>query len=307
MVSDGLEAVHAAQKVQPDLILLDIGLPTLNGIEAARRIRVLSPNSKIIFVTQESSADIVQEALRIGVDGYVVKADAGSELLVAVTVVLQGKQFVGSRFDGNSFTRTSGTLHSKSLQDRAVAGLTERKTNVARRHDVGFYSDDRHLLDDLTRFVGDAMAVGRAAIVIAAESHRENLSLQLQVHGFDVAKAIEQGRYVAVDAENALSTFMVNGMPDPIRFNEAFSGYIRRLAESENEAHRRVAIFGEGVSLLSKEGNVGAAIEVEKLCNLLVEKYDVDILCWYSLDNFPAGMAGLYEQICAEHSAIHSG
>ena len=71
--SDGLEAVQKAEELQPDLILLDVGLPSLSGIEAARRIRKLSPKSKILFVSQESSADVVQEALRIGALGYVAK------------------------------------------------------------------------------------------------------------------------------------------------------------------------------------------------------------------------------------------
>jgi DNA-binding NarL/FixJ family response regulator len=91
---DGLEAVQKAEELQPDLILLDIGLPFLNGIEAARQIRKLSPESKIIFVTQESSADIVEEALSSGAIGYVVKAEAASELLAAVEAVCQGRQFV---------------------------------------------------------------------------------------------------------------------------------------------------------------------------------------------------------------------
>jgi DNA-binding NarL/FixJ family response regulator len=96
-VSDGLEAVQKAEDLKPDLILLDIGLPTLNGIEAARQIRKLAPDAKIIFVSQESSADVVQEALSFGARGYVVKTHAGSELLAAVDEVLLEKQFVGSR------------------------------------------------------------------------------------------------------------------------------------------------------------------------------------------------------------------
>jgi len=92
-VSDGLEAVQKAEELKPDLILLDIGLPTLNGIEAARRIRKLVPEAKIIFVSQESSADVVQEALSLGAWGYVVKTRAGSELLPAVEAVLLEKQF----------------------------------------------------------------------------------------------------------------------------------------------------------------------------------------------------------------------
>src|SRR5271154_67508 len=105
--SDGLEAVQKAQALQPDLIVLDIGLPSLNGIEAARRIRKLSPKSKILFLSQESSADVVHEALALGALGYVVKAHAGSELLPAVEAVLQGRQFVSSGLSGHYFTPAS--------------------------------------------------------------------------------------------------------------------------------------------------------------------------------------------------------
>ena len=93
-LSDGLAAVQKAVELSPDLILLDIGLPGLNGIEAGRQIRNLVPNAKIIFLTQESSEDVVQEALRLGALGYVVKTQAGSNLLAAVEAVLQGKQYV---------------------------------------------------------------------------------------------------------------------------------------------------------------------------------------------------------------------
>jgi DNA-binding NarL/FixJ family response regulator len=106
-VSDGLEAVQRAEELQPDLIVLDIGLPALNGIEAARRIRELSPKSKILFVSEEFSADVVREALGTGARAYVVKTDAGSELLQAVNAVLRGGQFVGSRFAGHDFTGAS--------------------------------------------------------------------------------------------------------------------------------------------------------------------------------------------------------
>jgi DNA-binding NarL/FixJ family response regulator len=95
-VSDGLEAVAKADQLQPDLILLDIGLPSLTGIEAARRIRKLSPESKILFLSQESSADVIEEALSLGAMGYVIKAHAGSELMVAVEAVREGRQFVSS-------------------------------------------------------------------------------------------------------------------------------------------------------------------------------------------------------------------
>lgn len=96
-VSDGLEAVQKANELKPDLIVLDIGLPTLNGIEAARQIRDLAPESKIIFLSLESSADVVQEALSLGALGYVVKTRVASELLPAVEAAFAEKQFVGGR------------------------------------------------------------------------------------------------------------------------------------------------------------------------------------------------------------------
>ena len=92
--SDGLEAVHLAEKLQPDLILLDIGLPRLSGLEATKLIRDLTPQAKILFVSQESSSDIVQECLSLGGLGYVQKAHTESDLLRAIDAVLGGIEFV---------------------------------------------------------------------------------------------------------------------------------------------------------------------------------------------------------------------
>src|SRR5262245_7557727 len=87
--ADGLDAVAKCVELQPDLVLMDIGLPGLNGIEAARRIRSLAPACKIVFLTQESSPDIVQEALNLGANGYVIKAHAASDLLAAIAAAAE--------------------------------------------------------------------------------------------------------------------------------------------------------------------------------------------------------------------------
>jgi DNA-binding NarL/FixJ family response regulator len=92
--SDGLQGVQKAEELQPDLILLDIGLPTLNGIEAACRISRLVPAAKVLFVSQNKDADVVMAALRNGAKGYVHKANATTDLLPAVEAVLRGDRFV---------------------------------------------------------------------------------------------------------------------------------------------------------------------------------------------------------------------
>lgn len=94
--SDGAEAVHKAAKLQPDLIVLDIGLPKLNGIEAAPRIAELSPASRILFLSQDDDAGTIQAALAAGGWGYVHKLSAGIELLSAVATLLQDHRFVSN-------------------------------------------------------------------------------------------------------------------------------------------------------------------------------------------------------------------
>jgi two-component system, NarL family, nitrate/nitrite response regulator NarL len=98
--SDGLEAVQKAEELQPDLILLDISLPNLNGIEAAESIRKIAPDSKILFVSENRDLDIAASALETGGHGYLVKSDGATELLVAVETVLDGKRFISSTFIG---------------------------------------------------------------------------------------------------------------------------------------------------------------------------------------------------------------
>ena len=105
--SDGQEAVQKSQEIQPDLILLDIGLPTMNGIEAARQILQQSPNSRILFCSENLSPDVAEAALRAGAGGYLVKSDAGSDLLSAVTSVIRGKRFVSRTLAGHAFAETS--------------------------------------------------------------------------------------------------------------------------------------------------------------------------------------------------------
>ena len=104
---DGPEAVQKAQELKPDLVVLDIGLPKLNGIEAARQIRLVSPDSKLMFLTGNNDPEVAREALGTGATGYVSKLDAAVELLNAVEAVLLGKQFVSTTLAGAPETRAA--------------------------------------------------------------------------------------------------------------------------------------------------------------------------------------------------------
>ena len=101
--SDGLKAVQAAEKLQPAVVLLDIGLPGLNGIEAGGWIRRVAPSAKIVFVTMERDPDIVEAARKLGAWGYVLKSDAAQELVGAVHSVVRGEKFVSRTLAGHRF------------------------------------------------------------------------------------------------------------------------------------------------------------------------------------------------------------
>ncbi len=286
--SDGSEAVQKVEELKPDLILLDIGLPKLNGIEAAWRIRQLSSSSRIVFLSQNDDRDVVRGALSTGALGYVCKIDAEGELLPALDAVLRGEQFVSSSFKGYEFTATS-------------------VEKAPHRHEVLFYSDDEVFLDGFARFIAIALRSGDAAIVVISESHRDGLVLRLKAQGLDVDAATQQGTYIQLDVAKTLSTFMVNDMPDSSRFFEVVRALIHSAAKVAKGEHPRVVACGECSPLLWAEGKADAAIRLEQLWDEVGKTFEVDILCGYALSTFH-GEEGehVFQSICAEHSAVYS-
>jgi DNA-binding NarL/FixJ family response regulator len=308
--SDGLEAIQRAKELNPDLILLDIGLPKLNGIEAARQIRKLAPNSKILFLSANDSLDIAVEALNTGASGYVVKRDAESELISAVEAVIQGKRFISSRLKGRMSVDVEDTQASSGpARNELLAALSAlpRKTEIARCHEAQFYSDDASFLDGFSYFIGAALKAGNAVIVVATESHRDSLLPRLQGLGLDMAAAIGLRRYISLDAADTLSTFMVNDLPDPVRFFKVVGDLMLSAARAAKGEHPRVAACGECAALLWAQGKSEAAIREEQLWDEIAKTYDVDILCGFPSRSFQSEKdSNIFRRICAEHSAVYS-
>jgi len=299
-VANGFDAVRKAEELQPDVVLLDIELPTLNGLEAARRIRKQSPNSKILFVSQESSAEVVQEAFRTGAVGYVVKTNAGSELLAAVEAALQGKRFVSRGLSGDGFAQSGNPTRKDTLLP-----FVPKRAAITRIHEVQFRSDDASFLRGFVHFIEAALKAGNATIVVATEPHRHSLFQILEARGLNIRAALEEGSYIPLDVADTLSTFMVNDLPDPVRFRKAAAELVKAAAKGSKGKPPRVAACGECAPILWAQGKAEAAIQVEHLWDEVAKAHDVDILCGYLMKDFQCRQEShSYEQICAEHSAV---
>jgi DNA-binding NarL/FixJ family response regulator len=288
--SNGLEAVRMAEELQPDLILLDISLPQLNGIEAAKRISTVSPHSKILFISQEDSSDVVQAALSLGVLGYIHKSRTHADLLPAIESVLAGRRFV------------SPTLE-------LLQASYETNIGAPVRHEALFYSADAILIDRVAKFIASALRSDNPAIVVATESHREGFARRLEQEGIDVEGATQKGKYISLNVTETLSGLLVNGSLDRVRFINHVTELFKSASTATNKRSPCIAIFGEGVGLLCAEGNTGAARDIERVWNAVLRTYeDVDLLCAFSLSAFHGeARKGEYESICKEHSAVHVG
>jgi CheY-like chemotaxis protein len=296
--SDGFEAVQKAVELHPELIVLDIGLPRLNGLEAARRIRKLCPECKILFLSQESSADVVEEALGLGARGYVTKAYAGSELLTAVDTVCQGRQFVGRGIPGHDCTNATDSQVRDPRLCEGFSWLAPGELVIRRSHSAEFYSDDASFAVGFAHFIEAALNAGNTVTAVVTESHLNSLYQTLQARSLNLGAAIEQQRFIGLDVADILSAFMVNDLPDPVRFFRVVGDLIATGAAAGE--HSRVAICGECGSTLWAQGNADGAIQVEQLCNQLTKRYGMNVLCGFSLSSsYREEDKEVFQKICA--------
>lgn len=288
-VSDGLEAVYKAENLRPDLILLDIGLPTLNGIEAAGRIRDVSPSSKILFLSEESSPEVAEAALEAGGAGYVVKSDAGRELLTAVKALSEGKRYISAKLGGQVFFSTPDENASKGFN----------------QHELQVYSSDASFLKGFARFIAAGLNSGNAIVVLATEAHRHALIAELLTRGFNLDAIIKCGSYIAVDVREALSSFMVDDQPDPNRFESTVLNLVKTASKAPNGATRRVLACGECSPLLCSQGNLDAALRLEELWDAVSHQYGVRVLCGYlSGSVHKQEDQEEFQAICSLHSKV---
>lgn len=286
--SDGLEAVQIAKELRPDLIVLDIDLPNLNGIQAARRLRDIVPRAKILFLSVDSSPEVVREAFNAGGAAYIYKLNIGSELIPAIETVLRGSPFVGSGLE-------------PEFRDPAPTQAP------AHRHEMFIYSDDAVLLQGFTTFTATALRGGDPAIVVASKPQLDSVLQSLSAEGLDVAAAVQSGTLIASEVTETLAGFMFNDLPDPARFANAAAALIQSVRKAAAGPHRRIAACGICAPSLWAQGKRDAAVWLERLWDDLAKQHDLDILCAYSSNTLHESKhERAFKAICSQHTAVYS-
>ncbi|MEP6757045.1 MAG: PAS domain S-box protein, partial [Chthonomonadales bacterium] len=168
-------------------------------------------------------------------------------------------------------------------------------------HFVKFYDDDKSLVDSVSDYLGKGLKAGDCCIVIATPEHRNGFENELRNSGIDLTFERDKGQYISLDAEYALSLFMVNGSPDAQRFMETIGGIIAPVYERGG----CVRAFGEMVALLWAEGNQEGALRLEELWNNLSEKFSFSLFCAYPMAGLDSADASIpFQQICSHHTHV---
>ncbi|HYG23349.1 MAG TPA: PAS domain S-box protein [Verrucomicrobiae bacterium] len=168
-------------------------------------------------------------------------------------------------------------------------------------HFVQFYESEEFLVDSVAAFIGSGLGAGEGGVVIATSSHLVAIGHKLAAQGVDLAVVEARGQYVALDAAEALSKFMVDGCPEPSRFE----AYIGHKIENAARGRRGVRAFGEMVSLLWADGNGDAVLSLEELWNKLAEKHTFTLFCAYPITGFSdTKHSRVFSRICQAHSHV---
>ena len=279
--ADGLDAIRQAEALRPDVVMLDIGLPRLSGIEVAGRLRAKVPDAKLMFVTNESSLEVVEQAFRRGAHGYVYKPRVQRDILPVLDAIIRGGRFV------------SGGLERVAQGDSLAS----------HRHDVVFCSSDAVLIGAFSRFIDGELREGNAVVAVVTAAHERHLQSSLEASHVDVALAIRQQRYLPVNVSELLAKATVNGCPDPLRYLDAAGDLLTDVTRRATDNHARVAACGEGTSIFWSQGHVEAAIQIECLLDEIAMSRQMDILCAYPLAARDESVPTV-RRLCAEHTAV---
>ena len=278
-VPDGRQAIDAVVRLDPDLALLDITMPELDGFRTAQALKHAGARAKVVFLTLHDADEYVEAALRSGAMGYVLKARMKADLASALHHALEGRSFLPSL---TSLSTMAGDAGAHMLHLRASDGSVH---------------------DEVIEMLLTAVARDDMTVVLGTAELRTSIAGKLNAAGCDVAALRARGRYVEFDAADALSQVMRNGRLDRREVGKMVQDLERLRLSLTPVGRGRVTILGEMAGLLMRNGNYQAAVELEQTWSELTKALPYFTICSYPVQLLHS-REPVWAAVCAEHSAI---
>lgn len=280
LVADGVSAIDATLKLNPDVAILDVAMPGLDGFQVCTRIRASGSKARVIFLSNHAGDDFVLESLERGASGFVAKSRMARDLVHAVSHVHAGRAFVP-----------------------AASLLPRWHRPAGRRHDLQLHATDAVLLEGVLAFLESALDAGNSIGLIVSSSRRQFIDGQLSARGYDVGALAAANRYVFMDVDQVVDVILRDGRLDYQRLTDGFDLLIDQALVADGPP-RRVCLFGEIAKTLHARGFCDAMLEVEYAASVCAASRPVSILCGCPLDICDDHGEDLMARICEAHATI---
>ena len=279
MVTDGQQALAAADRLAPDLIVLDVAMPGLDGFQTLRQLKRNGTRAKIVMLTMYESDEYVAKAIDCEAHGYVLKTRIRQDLVCAL------KHAVADQF-------LMTQISPLAAADRGG-------------HAVLFYSHEPAFYDEAARYLATALARGDSIALTLTEPDRKGIGRRLSDEGWDLNELERQRRYLEFDSEEALAQVMRRGSVDEDHLAEMIDSMERARLASSLGPQSRLTFCGAVAPLLCRDGKPELAIQVERAWDALTGTLPFLSVCAYPLEYLTANTPPeFFAHICAEHSVV---
>jgi DNA-binding NarL/FixJ family response regulator len=318
---DGLEAIEKAKRLQPDIVLMDITMPRMDGVQATKVIRQKVPEAKVILISQNGSSVGRRQAADADARDFVAKIDLSRDLLPTIERVAgqRNPKMMSDRRGGErvalsdvlpasppsseepAFKQKMGGRMSQDIQNEPWCGLLDAA--APRDHIVQLYQDEQFLSRAVCRFAVSAINHGEGVILVPTSAHWNALRPRLEAEGVDIKAAQSCGQLTVVDADKLLPQFMRNAMPDA----PLFLGLAGETVAQARGGDRftKVRWWGEMVNVLWERGDVAASMGLEDLFHKLAHDRNIAIFCSFLMDNFDGDVhARMLPRLGQNHSHL---
>jgi CheY-like chemotaxis protein len=278
-VSDGRQALTTVARLDPDIVVLDISMPGLNGFRTAEELKRSGARSKVVFLTMHQDDGFVTEAVAHGAMGYVVKPCAWSDLIPALHHVLAGRKYLPTLVP---LVKTNGGGHA-----------------------VQFRWDDSAWLDEAADVLSGALRRGDTVATVLVASNHAALAARMGERGWNLADLEQQGLYLVFDADETATRIMRAGRLDVDAINAMVATLEAARTGTAVGPRSHLTLLGEIAGVLIRNGHAEAALELERTWDELTRALPILTICTYPQSCFESGASSaFFAGVCAPHSVI---